>query len=164
MKKSTFFTIVMALSVTLFIGCDNAEKPISQAESPKASFDLETAKNEIAEVNKQFMGRLATGDSAGIANLYTSDAKVLFSGAPAVSGRAGIQSVFSKFINAGITKVDLKSVEIFGTEDFLVEEGAVLIYIKDKLVAEEKALVVYKKEDGKWKLFRDMTNANTTEQ
>ncbi|RYZ25871.1 MAG: nuclear transport factor 2 family protein [Chitinophagaceae bacterium] len=159
MRKLTFFTLL--LTATSFIGCDNVAKPTTQSGIEKPAFDLETAKKEITEVNKQFMELIAKGDSAGLANLYTSDAKVLFTGAPAVSGRAGIQTVFGNFIKSGVTKVDLKTVDLFGTEDFLVEESAVLIYVKEQMVAEEKALVVYKKEDGKWKLFRDMTNANT---
>jgi hypothetical protein len=50
---------------------------------------------------------------------------------------------------------------VFGTEDLLAEEGEVTIYVKDKAVAEEKYIVLWKKVDGKWKLFRDIANSNS---
>ena len=49
---------------------------------------------------------------------------------------------------------------IYGTEDLIVEEGDLTLFVGDNTVAEEKYIVVWKKEDGKWKLFRDIFNSN----
>jgi ketosteroid isomerase-like protein len=78
-----------------------------------------------------------------------------------VAGRANIQTAFSRFINAGITKLEIETVEIFGTQDLLAEEGRVTIYVKDKVIANEKTIILWKIEEGKWKLFRDIANSNT---
>ncbi len=106
------------------------------------------------------MEYVAKKDTAGIANLYTSDGKLLFAGAPPVEGKANIQSAFSHILSSGVTKVNLETIAVYGTEALVAEEGKVSIYVGDKIVAEEKCIVLWKKEDGKWKLFRDMTNSN----
>ncbi|MEB2774200.1 DUF4440 domain-containing protein [Algoriphagus sp. D3-2-R+10] len=134
-------------------------EPVAEAE-----FDLAEAKAEIEEANKNFMALVAAGDSVGIANLYTTDAKLMFAGKPADVGRTNIQTAFSQILNSGVTKVDLKTKEVFGTEDLLAEEGEVIVYVGDMVVAEEKFIVLWKKEDGKWKLFRDISNSNTPPQ
>lgn len=134
-------------------------EPVAETE-----FDLTKAKAEIEEANKIFMALVAAGDSVGIANLYTSDAKLMFAGKPADVGRANIQTAFSQVLNSGVTKVDLKTKEVFGSEDLLAEEGEVIVYVGDMAVAEEKYIVLWKKEDGKWKLFRDIANSNTPAQ
>ncbi|MCG2613719.1 hypothetical protein LZZ85_05485 [Terrimonas sp. NA20] len=106
------------------------------------------------------MELIAKGDSVGVANSYTTDARLMFAG-PAVTGRAGIQTVFSGIINSGVTKIDLKTNDIFGNADLLAEDGIVTVYVKDQAVAEEKYIILWKKEDGKWKILRDIANSNT---
>lgn len=58
----------------------------------------------------------------------------MFAGAPSVVGRANNQTTFSRIINSGITKIDLQTKEVFGTEDLLVEEGEVTIFVGDNAV------------------------------
>ena len=51
--------------------------------------------------------------------------------------------------------------DVWGTADLLTEEGEVTMFTKDgQQIDKGKYLVVWKKEDGKWKLFRDMFNSN----
>ena len=126
----------------------------------KSSFDLTVAKTEIEAANKNFMDLVAKGDSIGLANAYTADAKFMNAGAPAVVGRANIQKAMSEIVKSGITKVDLRLKDVFGTEDLIAEEGELTLYVKNNAVAEEKYIVLWKKEDGKWKLFRDIFNTN----
>ena len=64
-------------------------------------------------------------------------------------------------MNSVVTSVNFETIDVFGTEDLLAEEGKIKIYIKDKVVSEEKSIVLWKKEDGKWKMFRDISNTNT---
>ena len=63
-------------------------------------------------------------------------------------------------MKSGITKVGLKTEAVYGNEDMVAEEGVVNLYVKDQNVAEEKYIVLWKKEDGKWKMFRDISNSN----
>ena len=84
----------------------------------------------------------------------------MIAGAPAAVGRANIQKAMSGIIKSGITKADIRLKEVYGTEDLIAEEGELTLYVKDMAVAEEKYIVLWKKEDGKWKLFRDIFNSS----
>jgi len=157
MKSIKTFAVITILASTLFLSCKNAE-----TEAPaKSTFDLATAKTEIEAANKMTMDAMAKGDSVGIANMYTDDAKLMFTGMPAAVGKAAIQSVFGGIINSGVTKIELTTNKVWGTEDLLAEEGGVNIYVKDQVVGQEKFIVLWKKVGGQWKVFRDMSNSNS---
>lgn len=158
MTKSTIFSLTMLLAAGIMTSCNTAEKQ-EVVEVSKPVFSLDSARAGIEAANKTFMDLVTKGDSVGIANLYASDAKLLFPDAPPVVGKAAIQSVFGGIIKSGVTKVQLITKEVFGTEELVGEEEEVIIYVGDKIVAEDKALVLWKKENGQWKLFRDMTNS-----
>ncbi len=153
MKKTTL-GLTLLITTVVVMSCNQ------KTDEAKSSFDLETAKAEIEAVNKEFMAFYAAGDTLGVANCYTEDGKVMNAGAPSVGGKKNIASVFSGLIKSGITKADLKLENVYGSEDLLVEEGVAFLFAGDDAVAEEKYIVVWKKEDGKWKLFRDIFNSN----
>lgn len=134
------------MASTLFFSC----KPANN-EAAKPAFDLVKAKTEIEAANQQTMDAFAKGDSVGLANMYTDDAKLMFTGMPVAEGKAAIQSVFGGIIQSGVTKVELKTGEVWGTEDLLAEEGGVTIYVKDQIVSQEKFIVLWKKVNGQWK-------------
>ncbi|OYW80070.1 MAG: hypothetical protein B7Z27_04440, partial [Sphingobacteriia bacterium 32-37-4] len=130
----------------------------------KTPFDLATAKTEIEAANKVTMDAFAKGDSVGVANMYMDDAKLMFTGMPAVVGKAGIQSVFGGYIKSGVNKIELKTNEVWGTEDLLAEEGSVTIYVNEQIVGQEKFIVLWKKVGGQWKIMRDIANSDLAPQ
>ena len=156
MKSINTFVVTTVLASTLFLSCKNAE-----SEAPtKSSFDLATAKTEIEAANKMTMDAFAKGDSVAVASMYADDAKLMFTGMPAVVGKAGIQSVFGGYIKGGVNKIELKTNEVWGTEDLLAEEGAVTIYVGEQKVGQEKFIVLWKKIGGQWKIIRDISNSD----
>lgn len=128
----------------------------------KPAFDAVNAQKEINEANKAFENYVSKGDSVGLAtNVYTIDAKFMSPNNPGAEGRAAIISAVSGIFKAGITGIKLTSKEIWGDENSIMEEGAFALNIKDGTVIEKgKYLVLWKKEDGKWKLHRDMFNSD----
>ena len=162
MTKLLNFTSCFLLSSIILSSCNDVDSSkATTAEATKPKFDLTVAKKEIEAANQNTSDLFTKHDSVGIANLYTKDAKLMFANVPAVVGRPAIQSVFAAMVNSPVTGVNFETIEVFGTEDLLAEEGKITIYIKDKIVAEEKSILLWKKEDGKWKMFRDITNKNT---
>ena len=155
MKKIPLLLATSLMASTMFFSC----KPANN-EAAKPAFDLAKAKTEIEAANQQTMDAFAKGDSVGIANMYTDDAKLMFTAMPAAEGKAAIQSVFGGIINSGVTKIELKTTDVWGNEDLLAEEGGVTIYVKDQLVGQEKFIVLWKKVNGQWKVFRDISNSN----
>ena len=162
MKKIAKLLMTLALTV-LFISSLTSCKETAK-EMPETviepEYDLSAAKAEIEAANKEFMALFAATDSVGVANLYTQDAKFMITGAPAVSGRASIQSVLSAIMNSGVSSIDLRTIEVWGTEDLLVEEGELSLFAGDTEADQGKYIVAWVKEDGKWKLFRDIFNSN----
>jgi ketosteroid isomerase-like protein len=81
-------------------------------------------------------------------------------GAPSVAGRAAIQTAMSGTVQSGITSVDIRLENVYGTEDFVAEEGELTLFVAEDAVAVERYIVLWKKEDGQWILFRDIFNSN----
>jgi len=134
---------------------------IEMKAKPAAAFDMEAAKKAIEERNKLFMDLFGKSDSIGLANLYTQDAKFMGANTESVVGRSNIQSAFAGFLNAGVAKIELKTKELWGDENMLVSEDEWKLFLKDGTEIDHgKALVIWKKEDGKWKLFRDIFNSD----
>lgn len=154
--------VIMLFFVSSLTSCsektEEAKETVEEMMEP--SFDLDAAKAEIEGVNQQFMAFFSEMDSVGLASLYAQDAKFMMDGAPAISGRQGIQSTFSSFMQSDISRVELRLIDLWGNEDLLVEEGEYVLYAGDNEADHGKYLVLWKKENGDWKLFRDIFNTN----
>ena len=80
---------------------------------------------------------------------------------PAVSGREHIQTVQKAFIDSGAT-LELTLIDIWGEETMLAEEGTWILSTKDvQQLDKGKYIVLWKKEGGKWKIFRDCFNSDS---
>lgn len=162
MKKSTNFWTLAAVTL-LFVfsitSCNNSTEEAAETVT-EPTFNLTTAKAEMVALSIEWMAFVAAGDSVGLANMYAQDAKYMMNGAPAISGRKNIQSTFSGMMKSGISRVDLIIIDVWGTENFLAEEGESSIFVGDTEVDQGKYIVLWKKEEGKWKMFRDIFNSN----
>jgi len=162
MKKSTNFLTLAAMTllvVSSITSCNNKTEEATET-IVESTFNLSTAKAEIEAVNNQFMTFLAEADSIGLGNLYTTDAKLMMTGAPAISGIENIQSAFSGMIKSGISSAELRTIEVWGTEDLITDEGEYSLFVGETEVDQGKYMVLWKKEDGKWKILRDILNSN----
>ena len=149
------YIFTLTIVIIAFFACNT---PLDK----KPSFDLVKAKAEIATSNKEFESYVSKGDSVGLAtNIYTVDAKFMGPNQEAAVGRPQVLSAISSIFQSGITGIKLTTADVWGDENSIVEEGAFELNIKDGTVVEKgKYLVLWKKEDGKWKLFRDCFNSN----
>ena len=60
-------------------------------------------------------------------------------------------------------KRQAKTTDIWGNDDLLAEEGNVSAFDqKGTEIEHAKYLVLWKKENGQWKIFRDMWNTDLT--
>jgi ketosteroid isomerase-like protein len=96
-----------------------------------------------------------------VADIYTEDAKLLGSHAPAIVGKKNIGMAIGSLIKAGITQVGLKTIEVWGTDEILTEEGELSLATRDgKQIEKGKYVVIWKKADGHWKILRDFSNSD----
>ena len=157
MKTNPFTPLLAAFAAIIMFaaGCNTSTK-----ETP-ATADNATLKKEIEAANVEFMSYISKGDSVGMANFYTEDAKMLFPNAPAIVGRRNIQTTVHNIFSSGIAKADFKAIDVWGTPDFATEEGELTLFDKaGTQVDKGKYIVIWKKEAGKWKPFRDISNSD----
>ena len=149
---------VLAAFAALMLFVAGCSAPAKEATE---TVDSATLKQEIEAANDEWMGYISKGDSVGFANFYTADGKLMFANAPAIVGHKAIQSATRGIINSGIAKADFRATEVWGMGDMATEEGE--YSLSDKAgtqVDKGKYIVVWKKEAGKWKPFRDIANSD----
>ena len=156
MKRYLFGFLVIAISITFLNACNNdAEKTAS------AGFNLDSAKAAIAASNKVFGSCFASGDSAAFINCYTSDACINPPNMPRMCGAQAITAFFNGGRQMGIRNIALNTEEVFGGKDCVVETGTYEMFMENNVSGEEgKFIVVWKEENGNWKMFRDIWNSD----
>ena len=120
MTKISQTATSLFLGLTILSSCNNADTSKQVAEKDvKPKFDLTVAKKEIEDVNQKFMDLVAKGDTVGIANLYTTDAKLMSAGAPSVEGKVNIQSAFAGFISWDVLRYLFLSFLMYSDASFV---------------------------------------------
>ena len=161
MKRFTLPTLMVAAFVILLSSCQSNSKENTTLQKT-AAFNLDSAKKSIDEQNAAFQKAFENSDSVGLANLFTSDGKMMMPGAPSIVGRPAIASTAAMFMKMNI-KRQAKTIDVWGNDDLLAEEGTASLFDqKGGEIEHAKYLVIWKKEDGQWKLFRDMWNTDLT--
>ena len=110
MKKLLFFAMIAS---SLF-ACQSETKP---------AFDLANAKKEIEAANDAIGEIISKGDSVGMAAAYSTDGSVMFSNMPSIKGKDQLTTVWGSYIRAGLSKIDLTTLEVWGDENYITEEG-----------------------------------------
>lgn len=159
MKK--VFCSLLALLVLAATG--NAQNTAAASNNnttaPKRNFDMAAARQAIEAANQQLGKAMASGDSTGIVALYHSQA-VLYPPNMLAGTRHTMGSMAKAIPGMGIKTVTLKTSELDGDGNMLVESGTYEMGDGSKAVEKGKYMVVWKMEDGKWKLYRDIWNSD----
>ncbi|MES1215486.1 MAG: nuclear transport factor 2 family protein [Bacteroidota bacterium] len=145
-----------ACLVILFAACKQAD---TVATAPVASFSLDSAKQDISASNEKFNAGFVKGDSATIVSLYTADAEIYGPNMPKMD-RKTMGSGIATMPAAGIKKMTLQTSEVSGGPDIVAETGTYEMSDSSKVIDKGKYIVLWKKEDGKWKLHRDIWNSD----
>ena len=115
---------------------------------------------QIEKVGKAWEKAYNAGDAAAVAALYTKDAKVMAPGAEAASGTKAIQDLFTADMAGGV-KNTLTTEDVVGVGDHALETGKWVATSADgKHLDHGPYMTLYKKEGGKWKLYRDTWNSS----
>ncbi|WP_162055943.1 YybH family protein [Pontibacter pamirensis] len=118
-------------------------------------------RSEIERQNKKFMEAYRRGDAAGMAALYTEDGMIMPPNSDIVEGREQIQNFFQALMNMGIKSIELQTREVEQHENTAYEVSRATLSVEgDQVVDEAKYIVIWKRENGDWKLHRDIFNSN----
>lgn len=149
-KSSPTFNIsILCLLVFLLTNCD-------QSLNETKKFDLETANSEIELRLRAYEAALGNGNTTALGNLYTEDAEILHDGRPSTKGRKNIMKTFERMVQDSLTSSGFVTTGLWGNEDLLVEQGTgFFAHSTGKWKSDGNYLLVWKKVDGEWKIFRD---------
>ena len=115
----------------------------------------------IENANKDFMVTFSRGDALGMANLYTDDGQVLPPNSDFVTGKEAIQGFWQALMDMGIKEAKLDIVEVEQQDDLAFEVSKYTLKGGEgQMLDQGKYIVVWKQEDGQWKLHRDIFNSS----
>ena len=116
----------------------------------------------VKAVTEQFATDLAKGDLKAISRLYTDDARLLPPNDDPVSGRAAILAYFEKTLRPDLVGgATFDHYEIYGGENSAISLSQIrMLDTKGQVIERGKQTIVLLKQDGKWKIHRDMWSDN----
>jgi ketosteroid isomerase-like protein len=115
----------------------------------------------IEAANAQFSAYAAKGSGADLAALYAADGQVLPAGSDPIKGSQAIQKFWQGALDSGIASIGLKTLEVFGHGPTATEVGQYELRDKGGVVLDHgKYIVIWRHENGHWKLLRDMFSTN----
>ena len=122
--------------------------------------DNDAVRKSVEEENRKFGAAAGRKDYAGLAALYTEDAKLLPPDAPIIAGRKAIEEFWRAAAAAlGLISVTLKTQDLEVSGDIACETGEAELTLGSG-AAKVKYLVVWRRGgDGRWRMHRDIWNA-----
>ena len=140
----------------LTLAVNSCSGPQKSAAVVNPSFiDIVKARPEIEAVNKQFSEDFRNRDSVALANHYASDGML-----GSIKGKENLVSTWGKMIREdhgnGKPDVQFETNSLASDEEYVVELGIYRLADKNENIKEKgKYVVVWKKEGGEWKIYRD---------
>lgn len=126
--------------------------------SPSLAAEVRAA---IESANAKFSALAAQGDGAALAGLYAKDGAVMPAGSEPIRGTQAIAKFWQGALASGVAAIDLKTVEVYGQGPTATEVGEYVLRDKaGKVLDRGKYIVVWRHQDGSWKLLRDMFSTN----
>ena len=118
-------------------------------------------KVQIEAANDALAAAIAAGDAEAAGAAYTMDGQALPPGGTVITGPAAIGAMWKSVRESGIAGAELNTLEVFEHGDTATEVGSFALSNEEgAVVATGKYVVLWKLEDGAWKLHRDIWNAD----
>ncbi|HYQ89862.1 MAG TPA: DUF4440 domain-containing protein [Candidatus Binatia bacterium] len=122
-------------------------------------------KSSIEAVNAQFAEAVARRDVAALGQLYAADAQAYPPGLAIVAGRAAIQDMWKGLLSMPVGRLQLRTADVDGNGETAWETGRfTLVGSNGSTMDDGKYIVVWKHEEGGWKLYRDMWSSDSPQQ
>jgi ketosteroid isomerase-like protein len=117
--------------------------------------------DKISEANAKLMTRFRSGDTANIGELYTEDGRVMPPNSSAVVGREDIRAFWQSLWKSGVREIILNEGNVEGCGDMATEVSTFELVGKDgQTIDRGKYIVIWKSQNGDWKLHRDIFNSD----
>ena len=122
---------------------------------------VEPIEQQLRRCNDAFEASFLAKDSAGLAALYTPNAKLLPPGAPEITGRSAIQQFWQGVMDMGVAAGKLTTVAAEELGDTAIEQGQFVLSAADGSPLDHgKYIVIWKQHQGHWHLHQDIFNSS----
>jgi len=151
MKIKSLIILILALFA---LSCkNNSEKTDDSLTNNNDKFDIETATKIVEQRSKEFEEALRIGDSIAVGDIYTFDTKII----GAYSGRENIVKEVYEMNRDSINVIKFRIINLWGDENIIIEDAYVEFFHNDGTpLSKGECLLVWKKEEDKWRIFRDV--------
>lgn len=152
-------------TITVMLFAMTAWSVPSQSQS-KVSPSLEDAKKAIAKSNAIYHQSLVKNDPSIFVNSYSEDACIMAPDVPMACGKEALTKFFNEGYAMGLRSGKFITTQVYGDgSEYVTEEGVGYVYDSSgKQLDEVKYLVLWKKTDRGWKMFRDSFSSNARNQ
>jgi ketosteroid isomerase-like protein len=151
MKK--FFAILL---LAVICSCRNTGN-----STGNQTFNLADVKKIIENNNKIYRIAFLSGDSAAFADLHHSATINMPPDAPLMRGRGPMGAMIKTMPSMDITDYKVNTTNVYGGPEDVIEEGKYEIDGQGKVMEKGKYIVIWKSEDGKWKIYRSIWNKDS---
>jgi ketosteroid isomerase-like protein len=160
MKKSILFIFTLILAI-FFVACNDDTTDNKPASKDSTVSDNKSVEDHIRKEALNFEEEIRRGDSVALASHYASDAVVMPPNSDAVTG-TDIVGLWGGALRMGVKDFKLNITDITGGGDVYAETGTYEMFgDNNKSLDKGKYVAVWKKENGTWKMYRDIWNSNS---
>ncbi len=158
MKK--VFRLVLIATAILFAACKNPSATDNAIASRDSAGQDDSVKAHIRKEASNWGDEVRRGDSTAMAAHYAVDAIVMPANSEPITG-SDIVKFWGGAVRMGVKDLKLNITDISGDGNLYAETGTLELFGPDnKLLDKGKYVVVWKKENGNWKMYRDIWNSN----
>ena len=145
------FGLLCMVSIFIF-SCEQKKETSGLNVEAVVEVDITRLEKEIESRLRTYEKHLRNGDSIALGNMYMKNAEII----PSSVGRENIIKSFGSYIRDSITGSSFKTTHLWGNDQLLVEEGVgTWSHANGTVLASGRYLLVWQKDDGKWKILRD---------
>lgn len=161
MKKSILIFLTLMFAI-FFVACNNsATTDTKMAAKDSTGDDPERVKAYLKQEDLRFEEEMSKGDSTALAAHYGSDAIVMPPNSEIVKG-SDVVHAWGGAIRMGVKEFKLNTTDISGEGNFYTETGTFeMLGAGSKSLDKGKYLTMWKKDNGNWKIYRDIWNSNS---
>jgi ketosteroid isomerase-like protein len=115
----------------------------------------------ILEANKQWMDAYSRGDAVSVGAFYTDDARSLPPNSDTIHEKQAIVEYWKAAMEMGIKGLKIETKEVESQNDTAYEIGeTTLTGERGKIIDKLKYMVIWKYQNGQWKIHREIWNSS----
>ena len=154
--KAHFPRLLIICIAFALVGCAAQEAGTDEG----AEVDQEQVRQAIEAQNARFERYVENQQFDSLAAIYTAGGQLMAPNAPTASGQ-NLIGAFEGMAQMGVSSINLQTMEVEAAEDFAYEVGNYTLQAEGGMEVDNgKYIVIWKQEDGEWKLHRDIFNSN----